>query len=113
MSRGRDRGRATPTRAPATAAVAGGNGNGGLVALPGERLSRAAGSLTEADLAKAEVFTLDDLDEETPVAAVAEAPEGVDTRRNRPRPARVPSPVAGVDVAGGAVAAAGAALKTS
>ncbi|MEZ0240031.1 MAG: hypothetical protein ACAH65_04465, partial [Chloroflexota bacterium] len=40
----------------------------GLVALPGERLSRAVGGLTEADLARAEVFTLDDLGEDAPVA---------------------------------------------
>ena len=35
----------------------------GLLALPGERLSKAVGSLTEADLAAAEVFTLDALDD--------------------------------------------------
>ena len=50
-SRGRGRGR-TPVAADATAATA-------VVALPGERLSR-AGGLSEADLARAEVFTLDD-----------------------------------------------------
>jgi hypothetical protein len=32
------------------------------VALPGERLSKAAGGLSEADLAAAEVFTIDDLE---------------------------------------------------
>ncbi|MEA2578487.1 MAG: hypothetical protein QOD78_2075, partial [Chloroflexota bacterium] len=35
----------------------------GLVALPGERLSKAVGGLTESDLAAAEVFTLDDAGE--------------------------------------------------
>jgi uncharacterized LabA/DUF88 family protein len=37
------------------------DGDAGLVALPGERLSKAVGGLTESDLAAAEVFTLDDL----------------------------------------------------
>ncbi|MGK2852124.1 MAG: NYN domain-containing protein, partial [Candidatus Limnocylindrales bacterium] len=36
---------------------------GGLLARPGERLSKAVGSLTEADLAAAEVFTLDAIDD--------------------------------------------------
>ena len=57
-SRGRGRGR--------SGATASGNGvasaEGGLKALPGERLAK-VGGLTEADLAAAEVFTLDDLDE--------------------------------------------------
>jgi uncharacterized LabA/DUF88 family protein len=35
----------------------------GLVALPGEKLSKAGGRFDEADLAAAEVFTLDDMDE--------------------------------------------------
>ncbi len=56
----RGRGRTRTTAEPAAAAQA---DAAGLVALPGERLSRAAGSLTEADLARAEVFTLDDVDE--------------------------------------------------
>ena len=43
----------------------------GLVAMPGERLSRAVGDLTEAELAAAEVFTL-----EEPVPAVS--PDGGD-----------------------------------
>ena len=48
--------------APSTNGVASGrDGDAGLVALPGERLSKAVGNLTEADLAAAEVFTLDDL----------------------------------------------------
>jgi uncharacterized LabA/DUF88 family protein len=55
--RGRSAGRAVanaPAGASATASSA------GLVALPGERLAR-AGGLTEADLAAAEVFTLDEV----------------------------------------------------
>jgi uncharacterized LabA/DUF88 family protein len=55
-ARGRGRGRASTNGAGATDADA-------LVALPGERLSKATGRLDEADLAAAEVFTLDDLDE--------------------------------------------------
>ena len=52
------RGRAR--RAPMAAAAENGTG---VVALPGERLSRAViGGLTEADLARAEVFTLDDVE---------------------------------------------------
>ena len=43
-----------------------------MVALPGERLSR-AGGLSEADLAAAEVFTLDDVD----APLDGEAPDGV------------------------------------
>jgi uncharacterized LabA/DUF88 family protein len=67
-SRGGRGGRGGRTAAPATDGA-------GLVALPGERLSRSSGSLTEADLAAAEVFTLDDLD----ATAVSEgdAPETV------------------------------------
>ena len=42
---------------------AGRDGDAGLVALPGERLSKAVGNLTESDLAAAEVFTIDDLGE--------------------------------------------------
>ncbi len=56
-TRGRGRGRASTNGAGATADTE------GLVALPGERLSKATGSLDEADLAAAEVFTLDDMDE--------------------------------------------------
>jgi uncharacterized LabA/DUF88 family protein len=55
-ARGRARGRASTNGAGATDADA-------LVALPGERLSKATGRFDEADLAAAEVFTLDDLDE--------------------------------------------------
>jgi uncharacterized LabA/DUF88 family protein len=72
-SRGRGRGRsgeAEPAvaagsrgRGRRTAAVPSTNGSGadGLTALPGERLSKAAGGLSESELAAAEVFTLDDL----------------------------------------------------
>ena len=59
---GRGGGRSTTTTTTAESGA-------GLVALPGERLSRGGGSLTEADLAAAEVFTLDDLD-------ATAAPEG-------------------------------------
>ena len=59
--RGRGRGRAAPAHDDEAAAAAA-SGDAGLVAMPGEKLSRSAGSLTEADLAKAEVFTLDDED---------------------------------------------------
>ena len=55
------RGRISPV---STNGVASGrDGDSGLVALPGERLSKAVGNLTESDLAAAEVFTLDDLGE--------------------------------------------------
>jgi uncharacterized LabA/DUF88 family protein len=46
------------------------DGEAGIVALPGERLSKAVGNLTESDLAAAEVFTLDDLGEGTAAAVV-------------------------------------------
>ena len=55
--RSRGRGRAV---APASAAEVSSAGGAGFVALPGERLARAGGGLSEADLAAAEVFTLDD-----------------------------------------------------
>jgi uncharacterized LabA/DUF88 family protein len=70
--RGRGRGReaepvaASPrSRGRGRAAVVASNGAGdvsaaGLVAMPGERLSRAPGELTEADLSAAEVFTLEE-----------------------------------------------------
>ena len=61
-SRGRGRGRATTNGAGANGAGAGGDAEG-LVALPGERLSKAGGRFDEVDLASAEVFTLDDIDE--------------------------------------------------
>jgi len=59
---------------------AGRDGDAGLVALPGERLSKAVGNLTESDLAAAEVFTLDDLGEPavapTEGSTAAEGPAG-------------------------------------
>jgi uncharacterized LabA/DUF88 family protein len=55
------RSRSSSSSSPSEAAAPSASGDAaGLVALPGERLSRAVGSLTEADLAKAEVFTLED-----------------------------------------------------
>ncbi len=71
-SRGRGRTRTAATTATNGASPADGEG---LVALPGERLSKAVGSLTEADLAAAEVFTLDDLDA-SPAAAASEPTDG-------------------------------------
>jgi uncharacterized LabA/DUF88 family protein len=56
-TRGRGRGRASTNGASASADAE------SVVALPGERLSKATGRFDEADLAAAEVFTLDDLDE--------------------------------------------------
>jgi uncharacterized LabA/DUF88 family protein len=64
--RDRSRGRSRPSSAPREET------DGAVVALPGERLSR-AGGLSEADLAAAEVFTIDDLDRPLD----AEAPEAV------------------------------------
>jgi uncharacterized LabA/DUF88 family protein len=72
---GRGRGRGRPTDAEPVAATASGSGRGRRRAdastngstkatvIPGERISGRSGSLSEADLASAEVFTLDDLDE--------------------------------------------------
>jgi uncharacterized LabA/DUF88 family protein len=77
--------------APAPAARADG---AGLVALPGERLSRAAGPLSEAELAQAEVFTLDELDDEATDAAAAAlgdvrpSDDGEEPRRRRRRGGR-------------------------
>jgi uncharacterized LabA/DUF88 family protein len=56
-SRGRGPAR---TGVPAPVGVAAAASGAGLVALPGERLARAGGGLTEADMAAAEVFTLDE-----------------------------------------------------
>ena len=72
----RGRGRSRTTTAPTNGASA--HDAEGLLALPGERLSKAVGSLTEADLAAAEVFTLDDVDERESTAEVA--PDEADTR---------------------------------
>src|SRR6187549_195955 len=72
--RGRGRGRGTETET-VTASGSGSssgrsrrgststNGSGTSTVLPGERLSGKSGPFSEADLASAEVFTLDDLDE--------------------------------------------------
>ncbi len=59
------RGRGGRGRTP-VASASNGTGGDAIVALPGEKLSR-AGGLTEADLASAEVFRIDDL--EGPAAA--------------------------------------------
>ncbi len=95
--RGRGRGRpgeAEPVvassgrgRAPRRAAAPIADAGAGVVALPGERLSRAPGSLTEADLAGAEVFTLDDDDASDGVGIdrLAEGPEAEDGPRRRRR----------------------------
>jgi uncharacterized LabA/DUF88 family protein len=75
-ARGRGRGRAVAaptTETPAAASAA------GLVALPGERLAR-AGGLTEADLAAAEVFTLD----ESPEGASSAPEQEPGTREGLP-----------------------------
>ena len=66
--------RSTPL---AAASAPRGETAGAIVALPGERLARAGGALTESDLAAAEVFTLDDLDAAPGGAAAgaAESPE--------------------------------------
>jgi uncharacterized LabA/DUF88 family protein len=80
----RSRGRARPVAAVAAASS---GADSGLVALPGERLSRLPGSLTEADLAAAEVFTLDDDGEVLEIPASA-GDEGDGTRRRRRRGGR-------------------------
>jgi uncharacterized LabA/DUF88 family protein len=84
-ARGRGRGRAgaAPTGTAVAASAA------GLVALPGERLAR-VGGLTEADLAAAEVFTLDEIADDGAVASGSEpgaieglAEDGEPRRRRR------------------------------
>jgi uncharacterized LabA/DUF88 family protein len=81
--RGRGRGRSSETESVTASSSGTGrsrrgststNGSGKATVLPGERLSK-SGSLSEAELASAEVFTLDDLDE---TAAGAEAAAGTD-----------------------------------
>jgi uncharacterized LabA/DUF88 family protein len=91
--RGRARLR-TEGAAPAGAVAARGDA-ATLVALPGERLARAAGPLTDAELAQAEVFTLDELDDvATDAAAAAEGDvrgtteDGDEPRRRRRRGGR-------------------------
>jgi uncharacterized LabA/DUF88 family protein len=90
-SRGRGRGR--PTAGIASPAAAAAAASGAIVALPGERLSKAPGTLSEADLAAAEVFTLDDdVDGSDEAAPGTSVPTGVDgddaTRRRRRRGGR-------------------------
>jgi uncharacterized LabA/DUF88 family protein len=63
----RGRGRGRPVAAAAVAGPAVNAGAGAIVALPGERLSKAPGTLSEADLAAAEVFTLDDVGADGPL----------------------------------------------
>ena len=73
----------------------------GLVALPGERLSKAVGNLTESDLAAAEVFTIDDLGEPAVVStdgspqpvesAGADDAEGTELARGRDGSPSAPS----------------------
>ena len=96
-------------------AVAGARGEGaGLVALPGERLARSSGPLTEADLAEAEVFTLDELDDAATDAAHEAAREdgrvedGEEPRRRRRRGGRGRGRGRGRDEDGAAEGAEGA-----
>ena len=89
-SRGRDRdrepaaasagSRSRGRRTAATAASANGeNGAAPIVTLPGERLSKSVvGGLTEADLAAAEVFTLDEEDQEVIREGPAEVGHGTE-----------------------------------
>jgi uncharacterized LabA/DUF88 family protein len=85
---GRTRGRGRGASSDAVAASAT-EEQAGLVALPGERLSRAVGSLTDEDLAKAEVFTFEDagsdLEDGTEAGDVDrdESAEGQRRRRRR------------------------------
>ena len=80
--RGRSRTRATEAEgATASAGATSGrrgrassNGSGKSTVLPGERISGKAGTFSEADLASAEVFTLDDLE----ASAAADGPETPD-----------------------------------
>ena len=87
-ARGRGRAASAPT---IVGGVAG--GGAGMVSLPGERFARDGGSLTEADLAAAEVFTLDDPSDEgtsPPEAAepMAGTAEEAEPRRRRRRGGR-------------------------
>jgi uncharacterized LabA/DUF88 family protein len=84
--RARGRGRGASSDAVAASAT---EEQAGLVALPGERLSRAVGSLTDEDLAKAEVFTFEDagsdLEDGTEAGEIDrdESAEGQRRRRRR------------------------------
>ena len=89
-ARGRGRGRVAV--APGSAGGVAGSG-AGMVSLPGERFARGGGSLTEVDLASAEVFTLDDLSDDGPgssevAARTGEATEDAEPRRRRRRGGR-------------------------
>jgi len=75
-SGGSSRGR---SRRSAAASTNGENGAAPVVAIPGEKLSKAlVGGLTEADLAAAELFTVDDEDQEIVREGPAELGEGTD-----------------------------------
>ncbi|HET9084553.1 MAG TPA: NYN domain-containing protein, partial [Candidatus Limnocylindrales bacterium] len=82
---GRGRGRSRSEGEPAAATSGSGRGRRGSTStngsvkstvLPGERLSGRSGDLSEADLASAEVFTLDDLDATASSPDAPEAPDG-------------------------------------
>jgi uncharacterized LabA/DUF88 family protein len=76
-SSGSSRGRG---RRPTAASTNGENGAAAIVTIPGEKLSKAiVGGLTEADLAAAEVFTLDEEDQEIIREGPAELGEGAVT----------------------------------
>ena len=104
-TRGRGRGRGEPetvtsasgrgrgSRTGRGSASTGSSAAGTPVVLPGERLSRGGGGLTEADLARAEVFTLDDLDataapEDAADRLPADGDDGDGGRRRRRRGGR-------------------------
>ncbi len=129
--RGRDRDRdRSPDREPVAASsglrgrsrrtpvVAAPENGTGVVALPGERLSRAViGGLTEADLARAEVFTLDDVESPDVLEPAAPVLGGEDRddetfedgqRRRRRRGGRGRGRGRGRDAEGGELAAVGA-----
>ena len=97
-ARGRGRGRGTETETVSASSSTSSrsrrgstssNGSGKSTVLPGERLSGKSGSFSEADLASAEVFTLDDADETAGGAGTdvlegdAEGQDGGRRRRRR------------------------------
>jgi len=80
-SAARGRGRRRPVGEASENGTAGVVAQPGVVALPGERLSKAViGSLTEADLARAEVFTLEDDGAAAGAAGVSAEPSGDGSR---------------------------------
>ncbi|HSL76800.1 MAG TPA: NYN domain-containing protein [Candidatus Limnocylindrales bacterium] len=91
--RGRGRGRsgdAEPVAASATGSSrrrggASTNGASKVAALPGERLRGRSGEFSEADLASAEVFTLDDLDETAAAGDVGEGTAAADGQTEEAR----------------------------